>query len=44
MSRVDLPAYVSTWQRVRREAGTPPITVALQADELAVAGRSYSRT
>jgi uncharacterized protein YhdP len=42
VSRVDLPAYVSTWQRVRREAGAPPIVLGLQADELTVAGRSFA--
>jgi uncharacterized protein YhdP len=42
VSRLDLPAYVSTWQRVRHETGTPPIVLALQADELAVAGRSFA--
>jgi uncharacterized protein YhdP len=42
VSRVDLPAYVSTWQRVRREATAPPVTLAIEAEELEVAGRSYS--
>ncbi len=42
VNRLDLPAYVSLWQRVRREAGTPPVTLALETDELVVAGRSYA--
>jgi uncharacterized protein YhdP len=42
VNRLDLPAYVSVWQRIRREAGTPAVTLALETDELVVAGRSYA--
>lgn len=41
LKRLDLPAYLATWQQLDKLASTTPATVDLSADELAVGNRVH---